>query len=249
MRIVALTALVSALLLAVAVRSGAQAETNALVDKALKAMGNAEQLVKVRAATVKGSGKFHTPGDLMFTLESSMQRFDSYHIDMVFDINGNKVTQTIVLHGGKGWLKIGDNNSEMSQDQYEGFRDSLYAVQLATLPMALKDKSFKLSALGDINVADRPAAGLLVSRKDRRDVNLYFDKETGLPVKCETTAKDLFTAQEVSNEFLFSDYRPFDGVKSYSKLAWKKDGKLYLEQEITEVKLHERLADEVFAQP
>jgi hypothetical protein len=80
-------------------------------------------------------------------------------------------------------------------------------------------------------------------------VSLFFAKETGLPDKSETVARDGLTGPEVSNEFLLSDSRQFDAVRSCAKLTWMKDGQLYLEQEITELKLHSNHADNVFAQP
>jgi hypothetical protein len=249
MRSFALAVFALVLVLAGSARSDGDAGARALVDRAVKAMAPEKDLTRMRAVTMKGSGKFHSPAELAFTHESSMQIPDKYHFAMEFDINGNKIPQTVVLDGLKGWIAVGGKTMELSKDSAEGFRDALYALQLATRPMDLRQKDVKLSALGEIQIGDRPAVGVTVSRKGRRDVNVYYDKETSLPVKIETTAKGLFNPTEVSHEFAFSDHRLFDGVKSFSKLAWKTDGKLYVELEVTDVTVQEALPDGLFARP
>jgi hypothetical protein len=249
MRTVGLLSCVAAVWLAGPGVAGEQPAPKALLDRALKAMGADANALKCRAATGKGSGKFHVPVELSFTFDGSTQLFGRHRFDLQFDVNGNKVAQVVVVKGDKGWVNVAGKTTELPKDVREGLRDALYAIQLATLPMGLKGKEFKLSALGELPVKNRPAVGVLVSHQGRRDVSLFFDKETGLPVKSETTAKDVLTGQEVSNEFFLSDYRQFDGVRSYAKLTWMKDGKLYLEQEITELKLHSNHDDNVFAQP
>src|SRR5438445_710840 len=82
---------------------------------------------------------------------------------------------------------------------------------------------------------DQPALSAQITRKGMRDVNLYFDKATGLPARADMTARDVFMDGEVAHEFLFSEYKEFDGVKTYTKLVWNKDGKKYLERELGEI--------------
>jgi hypothetical protein len=249
MRTVAISAFAAALVFAGVVRSGGQPETKAAVDKALRALGGEAKLAKYPAMTVKGPGKLLIPAELMFTHEGSVLGSDKFRYEFELDIQGNKIPEVFVLNGDKGWISIAGKTMVMPKDTVEAFRDVSYAVQLATLPTQLKSKGVELSALGELKVGDRQAVGLLVKQKDRRDVSLYFDKEHGYPLKAELTAKDIENGQEVTNEFLFGDYRDFDGIKSYSKMSWRKDGKAYMEREITEFKLHESLADTLFAQP
>ena len=47
----------------------------------------------------------------------------------------------------------------------------------------LKGKDFKLEAAGEEKVDGKPAAGIKVTGPDQKDFTLYFDKESGLPVK------------------------------------------------------------------
>jgi hypothetical protein len=249
MRIVSVIAFAAALVLVGTVKRGGQTETKAVVDKAVKALGSAEKLTKYQAVTVKGPGKFHSPAEIMFTHEGSMQVPDKFRFEFELDIQGNKVAEVFVLNGDKGWISVAGKTQAMPKDTLEAFRDYIYAIHLATLPVQLKAKGIELSSLGEVKVGERPAVGLLVRQKGRRDVSLFFDKEHGYPLKSEITAKDFENGQEIGHEFTFSAYRDFDGGKSYAKMAWKKDGKLYLEREITELKWSEGVADAVFAEP
>src|SRR5437764_1190135 len=89
---------------------------------------------------------------------------------------------------------------------------------------------------GEANLAKRPARGVTVSSKGRRDVNLYFDKVSGLLVKSECRVED-DNGQEVTEETLLDDYKEVQGTKQAMKLTIKRDGNLYLECEITECRL------------
>jgi hypothetical protein len=54
---------------------------------------------------------------------------------------------------------------------------------------------------------------------------------------------------EVSQETFFDDYKEVDGVQQPMKLLIKRDSKDYLDAEISEVKLHEKLDDKTFDKP
>jgi hypothetical protein len=55
--------------------------------------------------------------------------------------------------------------------------------------------------------------------------------------------------QEVTEESFFSDYKEVQGTKQAMKFTTKRDGKPYLEGEITEYHPAEKLDDSVFAEP
>src|SRR5207248_11447730 len=100
-----------------------------------------------------------------------------------------------------------------------------YAGWVATL-LPLKDKAFTLTTIGEVEVEKRPALGVKVSSKGHRDVDLYFDKESGLLVKTETRLKDE-GGQEVMAETFLRDYKDVEGTKHAMKFAVHRDGKLY----------------------
>jgi hypothetical protein len=112
----------------------------------------------------------------------------------------------------------------------------------------LKDKAFTLAPLGEVNIDKRPALGVRVSSKGHRDVSLYFDKRTALLAKTEARVKD-DDGQEVTEETYSSDYQEVQGTKQAMKFTIKRDGKPYLEGEVTEYKLSESLDESMFAKP
>jgi hypothetical protein len=114
----------------------------------------------------------------------------------------------------------------------------------------LTNKGFTLAILGEMKVGDKETVGLQVSYKDRRDVNLYFDKKTGLLVKSETRSKDVMGGnQEFTAETFFSDYKDQGGVQRPTELEMKRDGKDFAKMEITEYQGHDKLDASTFAKP
>ena len=123
-------------------------------------------------------------------------------------------------------------------------------VQRVTKLVALKDKAYTVKPLGEAKVGDKAAVGLLVTHKDRRDVSLYFDKKTHLLLKVETRGKDVQAGgQEFTGETFYSDYKEIEGVKYAMKAVLKRDGKLFLETESTEVTPQDKLDAATFAKP
>ena len=88
-----------------------------------------------------------------------------------------------------------------------------------------------------------------VTRKGRRDIDLYFDKESGLLVKTETRVKDEGSGQEVSEETFVTDYKEVQGVKQATRFTINRDGKPFMEGEATDIGLAEKLDASVFAKP
>jgi hypothetical protein len=233
----------------VTARADDGATARALVDKAVQAQGGEAQLAKWPAATAKVKGTFHGLGAAVaFTGEVAVQGPDRQKIDIEAEADGQKFRLVHVLNGDKGWVRFNDDTEEMDKEELAEAQEEAYAEWVTTL-VPLKDKAFTLAPAGEVNVEKRPALGVRVSRKGRRDVNLYFDKETGLLVKTESRVKDEQSGQEVTEETLLSDYKEVQGTKQAMKFTVRRDGKPYLEGEITECRLAEKLDDGVFAKP
>jgi hypothetical protein len=236
----------AALAVCVALLAGAfgqAAEPKATIDAAIKAAGGAEKLAKFNTETWKEKGTYYGMGaGQPYTGTYAVVWPDKFRME----IEGAFI---IVLNGDKGWMKEGDNTSEMTKEQLEEQKENHYAGWVASL-LPLKDKAFTLAAADEIKVDNRPAVGVKVSRKDHRDVNLYFDKETGLLVKSATRAKDLEAGgKEFTQEVFLSDYKEIEGAKVPMKVAVKRDGKQFVEAENLEVKPSPKLDDKTFAKP
>jgi hypothetical protein len=97
-------------------------------------------------------------------------------------------------------------------------------------------------------VDGKPAVGIKVTGPDQKDFTLYFDKESGLPVKL--TAKVVgFQGSEHDQETFYKDYKDFDGIKKATKVESKRDGEDFSKSEITEFKVLEKVDAQTFAEP
>jgi hypothetical protein len=224
------------------------AAARALVGKGVEALGGEALLSKFKAANTKLKGVIHTGGmELSFTGEVASQGADQERVAIEFEVDGQKFAVTQVLNRDKGWVKLNNDTTEMDADKLAQTKEEAYAGWVATLT-PLKDKAFTLATTGEVTVEDRPAVGVRVARKGYRDVVLYFDKKTHLLVKTESRVKDEDSGQEVTQETFLSGYEGKE-AKMAMKITVKRDGKAYLEAEVTDFQPEEKLDDSVFAKP
>jgi len=126
-----------------------------------------------------------------------------------------------ILQPPDKWYSNKKNIAKGNDDRLE----KTYLVWAWTLvPLTLKDS--KLTLLPEIKVDDKPAVGLRLSRPEKPDISLYFDKESGQLARIDWRAYNIF----------FSDWKETDGFKYPSKAAVKrKDGTLRLRTEFGEL--------------
>jgi hypothetical protein len=92
--------------------------------------------------------------------------------------------------------------------------------------------------------------GVKVSRDKKPTVTLYFDKETKLLVKSETSVKDEFQGwKEVPEEVFYGDYKDVGGKKFFGKMKIVRDGKPMIESTLSDQKLVEKLDAKLFEKP
>jgi hypothetical protein len=214
-----------------------------LVDKAIQAAGGAKNLAKHKAFTFSEKGTYYGMGDgLPFEGKYAVQRPKQFRMVI-------KDVFTIVLNGDKGWVKSPNDTKEMNEDELQQQQIEARAGWITTL-LPLKDKAFNLKKLEDVEVDGKAAAGVLVSRKGYPDVKIYFDKKSGLVVKSAHQAKSSEeNFKEVNQETYLSDYREVAGAQVAHKIVIKRDGKNYVEGEISGYEAKGKLDDTVFAQP
>jgi hypothetical protein len=164
------------------------------------------------------------------------------------EAGGSQVTQTQVLNGGRAWVETDQGVFDLPRQRALSQAGDAFDSWLVSRPLLLKGRrGVTLSPLGEIKVGNRAAVGVRVSRAGRPDLNIFYDKETGLPLKSETRVRE--KAGEVVYEYLYSDYREFGGLKHYTKLTWKKDGRRFAEKEWTEIKPVDNIDDQFFERP
>jgi hypothetical protein len=234
-----------------AARAGEQAATRAIIEKAIQARGGEDKLAQMKAMTFKSKGKLYGMGEgTDYTGEWAIQPPDKIRFQINFDASGMKVALVLVFDGKQGWLKINDNTIDLDEDAVAEAKEDFHAGRVETLVPLLKDKGFELSPLGDSKVGDHATVGVRVAHKGHRDINLYFDKKTGLLLKNERTIKDqMLGGQERRQETLHSDYKEVNGLKHPMKLVIKRDGEKHVEGEMTDFRTEDKLDDAVFGKP
>jgi len=224
-------------------------DPRAIIEKAIKAHGGEKVLSKFTAAHSRSKGKIHLGAGLDFTSEEDVQLPDKYRSAVMLDVNGMNITITQVFNGTKGWIDAMGNVMELDDKTTAEIKEILHASRVGNLVDVLQNKKFKLAPLGEIKVKDKDAVGVRVSFEGKRDVNVFFDKTSGLLLKTEGRGLDPVSKQEVNQEKFFADYHDVDGRKTPRKVEVHNDGKIFVEAEILEIKLLEKLDDSTFKRP
>lgn len=225
-------------------------EIQAIVDKAIEAHGGADNLGKCKATTTKSKGKVHVQAmEIDFTSTYITQQPNQTWLEVTVEVAGQSFTFLQGFDTDKGWKKFMDKVTDMDKDALKEAREQMYSQSLVRL-LPLKGKDVTLKPLGDAKVGEQEAVGILVTKKDHRDVSLYFAKKTGLLIKSETRAVDTDKGnEEFAAETIFSNFKEIDGVKHPMKMTIKRDGKLFMEMEHSEIIPSEKVDAATFAKP
>ncbi len=226
-----------------------EAQVKQVLDKAIKALGGEEKLSKAEALTWKSKGKITIEGNQNeISTQATAQGLDHFQSTFEGEFNGNKIKGVSVLNGEKGWRKFGDQSMDMDPDAVKNEKRTVYLMVVPATIVPLKSKSFKVESAPDESIKGKPAAVLKVTGPDGKDFTLSFDKESGLPV--HLVAKVIgFNGEEYLQDSTFSDYKDFGGIKKATKVTIKRDGEGFLEGEVTEFKVLDKVPAETFAEP
>jgi outer membrane lipoprotein-sorting protein len=220
-----------------------------ILDKAIKALGGEEKLSKIKAYSVKTKGTITFGGnDNEFTAKAIHEGLDKFRSEFEGNFGGNDVKGVTVLAGDKGWRKFGDMDMEIEGDQLTNEKRTVYLSVIPTLIVQVKGKGFKTEATGEEKVGDKPAAVVKVTGPEGKDFKLFFDKESGLPVKMVAKVMG-FGGDEFEQETTYENYKEFDGIKKATKSEAKRDGEKFVATEITEFKVLEKVESDAFSQP
>ncbi len=213
-----------------------------VLDKAIKALGGEETLGKAQTFTWKAKGKVTIEGNSnAISSEATVQGLDHFHSLFEGEFNGNKFEGVTVLNGDKGWRKFGGQNMEMEPDAVKNEKRIVYLMVVPVTIVPLKSKDFKVETAADEVVKGKPAAALKVTGPDGKDFTLYFDKESGLPVRMVAKVTG-WMGDEFVQDVSYGDYKDFGGIKKATKVSVKRDGEDFVEQDITEFKVLDKVS-------
>ena len=230
-------------------------DPKAIVQKAIDAMGGEQKLAAYKTTFCKGTCTFYGNGrGINCTGEWSEQLPDKLKAAYVMDVGGRKMTRVEIITKDAGWTVMGGRARAASSDHLAEVHQGLEALYASTLLLPLKEPAYQLTDAGTSNIDGRPVVGVKVVRKgqgqgkEHGEFTLYFDKEHGYLVDLQIRVKGS-DGREVEQDTVYSGYRDFDGVRSFSKSVTTREGKIFLQTEITEFKTPEHLPPHTFDKP
>lgn len=247
-----LGAMVAALVLVAAggsARAEGDKDVNAVLDKAIKALGGEEKLRSAKVLQWSGKGKLILAGNESdFTSSTTVQGLNHFRQDFEGEFGGNKVSGVTVLAGDKGWRKFGDMTMEMDKDAVLNQKRAVYLQVIPVTILPLKEKGFKVTRAGEEQVGGKPAVALKVTPDVGKHFMIYLDKESGLPVKLVAVVVG-FMGEEYTQETTFADYKDFGGIKKAVRVENKRDGEKFLISEFNEFKVLDKVDPKTFSEP
>jgi hypothetical protein len=231
--------------------AGAQEQDHAkpILDKAATALGGADKQ-KLAGITFDSQAKL-TIGteEIDFGGSWTVKGHDKLNGNLNVKVNGRQENVTVVMNAKQIWAQGPNGKTEAAPAEVVPSVQAVFrAVLFAQRPGLLASKDFKLSPLGELLVNNVTCVGLKIEQKDFKELSLHFDKATGLPAKAEMTIRE-GGGGDVNYVFLFSEYKEVDGVKHFTKVAVERDQKHVANVEISNIRLHESLNENVFMKP
>jgi hypothetical protein len=220
-----------------------------IIAKAIKAHGGEDYLTKHKASRAQNKGKITLPGvgDAEFTQEVAYMLPDKLKDNLELSVAGQKIAIITVMNGDTVSITAGGNPVEVTDNIKKAIKDARHMMTVGRLVPLLKDKGFELSIFGEAKVEDKPAIGVRVAMKDKKDLTLFFDKKTNLLVKIEHRTIEAATGNEINEERIIQEYKNNkDGVPSPKKVLVKHDGKTFLEAESVEFTYLESIDENEF---
>lgn len=221
----------------------------AILERAIKAHGGDVRINRSRNTHLKLNAKAIVPPDeeTPFHLEIFMQLPDKYRSVLTTTVQNTPVVRTVIVNGDKGWMTVNGQGKELSAKELAEAKEQMYAEWVCRL-ITLRDSDCVLQAMDETKIENRPVQVVNVTRKGRRDVNLFFDKQTGLLVKMEHIVRD-HQGLDSSQEVVFIGYRDTSGPKHWSRIIVFNDNKRIFEAELAEVRFPERFDERLFQKP
>ncbi len=224
-------------------------EVGKIIDKAIKAHFPNGLDAKMTGLRSKSKGTLHIMGnDLTFNQEVAAQIPDKFKETMDLNVMGNNVPVVTVFNGKEGWILANGKEVKVTDEILAEFKEAAYSMGVMQ-GMYFKQKGIKFALTGEVKVNGKPAIGVTVSKEGKKDINVFFDKETGLMAKIEMRKRDQMSGEEVNEERIVTEYQDVAGRKVAKRVEVLRGGKPFIELEVTELKIEEKLDDGEFAQP
>jgi len=210
-----------------------------ILEKYVKAIGGREAFQKHKSRTIKGTLEL-SPVGLKGTIESIASVDDK----ALTKVNLAGIGDILDGYDGKtAWTvnPIQGNRVKSGQELLQTKRNGSFYREINI------DKLYpKLEVKGIEKIGDRSAYIVLASTEGLPDDTLYFDTETGLMLRSDTTAISPEGQQPVKS--FYEDYRETEGIKTAHKVR-AVTPQFEINTVITEIKYGPAIEDAKFVQP
>ena len=215
-------------------RSQTEDEARAIIGKSIKAMGLDKESADSKGFRLKSKGTVEVMGmSLPFSQTMTIRLPDQFKDASEIDINNMKLLVNTVFDGKKGWVEVNGQIMKLDDKIAAELKDVGRLIKISRLQVLL-DKKYDLAVVGEVKVEEKPAVGIRVSSKGAKDVTLFFDKTTHLVTKVDRQAIDATSGQEMQEERIIRSYQDKDGHKIPHAITILRDGKKFLDAEVTE---------------
>lgn len=227
----------------------AREEARALIERAVHAHGGAEALSRLRIEKIKFKGTIVLKGHTMsYLAEATMQLPSKYKRVIETNNGGDKHTLLYVLNGNKLSILLDGRAIQAEPAQLAEIRSGLELERAKRLLPLLEDKSYQLAVAEEIKINDRPAVGVRITGRGRKEMRLYFDKQFGLLVRAENRIDD-GKGKEIRQHFFFDEFKQIGGYKRATKMRTYRDGKEIMTAELLDAKILDKVDETEFAKP
>jgi hypothetical protein len=225
-------------------------DARTVIEKAVKAQGGEEKLARLRAGRWKGRGAVTVNGQAVpMTVETVFQMPDRFKMVQQIEVQGRMIGVTQVVAGGTGWMSTQGTVQNLTGDMLEALKEEMYAANVEMLVPLLREPGYTLSTIGGTNVEGRPTVGVTVAANGHEDIELYFDRETAMPVKTLRPMLGVDTMKATPSMVFYSDVREFDGVKMPAKMEVYQGGKKVMAVKVTSLQRLDKIDPGEFVRP
>lgn len=225
------------------------AAAQAILDKALQALGGEERLTQAKAFHFTAKGTIALNGnDFEGSFETTVDGLQHRRMEFEGEFGGTRIKVISVLNKNHAWRHYFDMGRSLNANLVMNEKQLLYIQHSQMTIVPLKGKEFTVESVDEDKVGDQVAFAVTFTGPDGKDFKLWFDKESGVPVKMVARVLDL-QEREVTQETLLSDYQKADGLRYAAKIEIKRDGQPYVTQQIVSFKVLDKPDPKVFEEP
>jgi hypothetical protein len=216
-----------------------------IVDKAVQAMGGADNLPPWTAGRIKyqALGKDGTEA----IIEESFKFPGYYKRSTLIKKPGGEVKRLTVINRGQGWEKKDDAPVREIQSTFANRTEHEFGGFCNLRP--LLDKETELLVTGEDRVNDRLCTVIRAEVKGSEPMALYFDKETCLLRKTRKAMKDPDSPLPIVVDTFLDDYQPNGKTMLPMKVQAFQGERRFLNLKFVEIEFSDKIDLSEFKEP